>query len=306
MLTSAIRFLDLATGRPCDLAPAGAVLLSSAAAGWSREVVVERLRLPPAERSEHGILDHRLIVNLGPPVPFGWHQGDRARDGVFGTGAVHVQPHGAVNRPRWRDRLDVASFAFAPALFERLLDGRAPAAPEVLAERRNLPDPVAYECARRLTAELAAPTERLYGETLCLALAQHLLRAHGRAGSDAGARSGGRLSPARASRVLERMRAGLGGPLPVAELAAEAGLSEAHFARAFRATLGEPPHRLLLRWRLERAGRLISDRGVEPAEAALAAGFFDQAHLTHAMRRHRGTTPGALARARGVRRGACP
>ena len=81
----------------------------------------------------------------------------------------------------------------------------------------------------------------------------------------------------------------------MAALAAEAGLSDAHFARAFRTTFGEPPHRLVLRWRLERAERLIARAGLAPAEAALAAGFHDQSHLTNTMRRHLGTTPGARA-----------
>lgn len=92
------------------------------------------------------------------------------------------------------------------------------------------------------------------------------------------------------------MHANLDKRLSIAALAREAGLSDAHFARAFRATFNEAPHRVILRWRLERAARLVTKRGCSLAEAATAAGFCDQAHFTNAMRRHFGESPGTLMR----------
>ena len=53
-------------------------------------------------------------------------------------------------------------------------------------------------------------------------------------------------------------------PLGVAELAAAAGLSRAHFSREFRRAFGESPHAYLLTRRLERAAALLraTDRPV--------------------------------------------
>nr|PPQ62174.1 hypothetical protein C5F59_04735 [Streptomyces sp. QL37] len=53
-------------------------------------------------------------------------------------------------------------------------------------------------------------------------------------------------------------------PLDVPALARIAHVSPAHFARTFRATFGETPHRYLQRRRVERAMFLLreSDRGV--------------------------------------------
>jgi AraC family transcriptional regulator len=92
------------------------------------------------------------------------------------------------------------------------------------------------------------------------------------------------------------MQENLDGRLSVSALAHLAGLSEAHFARAFRATFNEPPHRLVLRWRMERAARLIRLEGLSLAEAAAASGFCDQSHFTNAVRRHYGKSPGSLLR----------
>ncbi len=62
-------------------------------------------------------------------------------------------------------------------------------------------------------------------------------------------------------------------PLDVAGLARLAHVSPAHFARTFRATFGETPHRYLQRRRIERAMFLLrtSDRSV--TDVCLDVGF---------------------------------
>jgi AraC-like DNA-binding protein len=85
----------------------------------------------------------------------------------------------------------------------------------------------------------------------------------------------------------------LAGDVSLDRLAGAAGLSAFHFARQFKATTGLPPHAWVARLRLERASRLI--RGGSPlAEAALACGFYDQAHMTNAFRKGLGVTPASL------------
>ena len=81
-----------------------------------------------------------------------------------------------------------------------------------------------------------------------------------------------------------------------AELAAAAGRSRYAAYRAFRAAWGLAPseYQRLLRLRAAR-GFLAS--GVPPAEAATAAGFADQAHLTRWFRRCYGITPAEFRRA---------
>lgn len=287
---SAIRFLDLATGQPYAATPASAVGLSSLRAGWPREVLVEHACLPPEERPMHGILDHRVIVNLGRPVRFAWQTGE----GVLPPGGVCIQSHGTLNAPRWLDRLEVAAFALAPGYLDRLLEGRAPAAPDLLAERRCHDDPALSALARRVVAAMRGRVPPAHGEALCLQLALHLLRAH--AGRSV-RRPRGRLGAAAARRVAERIAADPAGELTVAALARTAGFSDAHFARLFRNTFGQPPHRYILHRRVERAAALVREGRMGLPEIALAAGFCDQAHLTHAFRAVTGRTPGAARNA---------
>jgi AraC-like DNA-binding protein len=268
---------------------------SSREVGWSEDIVVERWSLPAMEWPDHTMSRHRIGVTVtSGPVACSWVEGcGRRRNGVYGPGSINIMPQGLTTRATWTEQTELTTFELSSALVERLLEGYAPAPSEQLIERRCVHDAFAHDIALRVATELAMPTERLYGEMLCLALAAHALGQYGRRKAPA-RRLKGRLSPASGRRVLEYIRANMDGCLSISALARESGLSDAHFARAFRATFREPPHRLVLRWRLERAARLITKTGLSLAEAAVAAGFCDQAHLTNAMRQHFGRTPRAL------------
>ncbi|MDH6142650.1 MULTISPECIES: helix-turn-helix domain-containing protein [Kitasatospora] len=82
-------------------------------------------------------------------------------------------------------------------------------------------------------------------------------------------------------------------PLTVADLAAAAGLSRAHFSRAFRRTFGESPHVYLLTRRLERAARLLRTTDRPIAEICFAVGLNSLGSFTTSFTRMYGRSPAA-------------
>jgi AraC-like DNA-binding protein len=74
----------------------------------------------------------------------------------------------------------------------------------------------------------------------------------------------------------------------------ERGLSRYDLARQFRACLGTSPYRYLILRRLDRARTLIRQR-VPLTEAAAAAGFADQSHMTRHFKQAYGLPPGRWA-----------
>ena len=82
-------------------------------------------------------------------------------------------------------------------------------------------------------------------------------------------------------------------PLPVRQLAREAGLSERQLHRRCKAAFGYGPAFLLRIFRVQRFLHLArchpASHGL--ADLALAAGYADQQHLTHEVRAILGTTP---------------
>jgi len=107
----------------------------------------------------------------------------------------------------------------------------------------------------------------------------------------------GTVPSAPLAQVRDRLAAGLLEPPTLAELASLAGLSRFQLLRRFAALHGLTPHAWLVQQRAERARALIA-RGDSLAEAAAAAGFADQSHMTRVFARQFGFTPGAWQRVR--------
>jgi AraC family transcriptional regulator len=79
-------------------------------------------------------------------------------------------------------------------------------------------------------------------------------------------------------------------------LARMASYSPWHFIRAFRAAYQETPHAYLVRMRLERARRLLSQSPLAIAEIALASGFENRCAFSRLFRERFGVTAGAVRR----------
>jgi len=113
---------------------------------------------------------------------------------------------------------------------------------------------------------------------------------------ETGAPRGG-LATWQERRAVAYMDERLDQSFPVSDVADACGLSVNHFSRAFRRSLGKPPHRWLLDRRIERARQLLRDTTLSLADIALACGFAEQSHFTRVFTRTVGMPPGAWRRA---------
>jgi AraC-like DNA-binding protein len=89
-----------------------------------------------------------------------------------------------------------------------------------------------------------------------------------------------------AARLLDR------GDLQVREVAAACHLSSSVFPRLFRATFLQSPHAWKADRRIDAVKELLRDADVSLSDAALQAGFSDQASMSRSFRRLVGASPG--------------
>ena len=68
-------------------------------------------------------------------------------------------------------------------------------------------------------------------------------------------------------------------------------MSQFHFARAFKAAVGESPHRYIMQRRIERAKVMLSVTRMSVAEISYQTGFSNQSHFTVQFRKAIGMTP---------------
>jgi AraC family transcriptional regulator len=160
-------------------------------------------------------------------------------------------------------------------------------------QKRNEPLLMLYDdrisqCAELLARECDADEEApLYGESLTTALLT-LLRTSSQTRVKA-IRNG--LARGQLRRTVAYMEANLLEDIRLTELARVAGLSPSQFARAFKVSMGQTPHRWLVQQRIHHAKRLMTKNGKPISVAAHLAGFASQSYFTHVFRRVTGTTP---------------
>jgi len=164
---------------------------------------------------------------------------------------------------------------------------------EELRFRFGIHDPLIAAAATALAREVREPGEHasLFADQLADTILLHVLRTRsdGDAGQHREARGG--LSSRAVRIVVEKIESTLSSGTTLGELAREVGLSRAHFARAFKTSMGVAPHSFMTRRRIERAKELLLQGDQPLADIALAVGFSSQAHFTDQFRRMTGSTP---------------
>ena len=110
------------------------------------------------------------------------------------------------------------------------------------------------------------------------------------------------LPGSRLRRVTEYIRAHLDQSLTLAHLATVVYMSPYHFARLFQHSTGLPPHRFVVRARIEHAAILLAAREPSIARISQLVGFRTASHFSTVFRQLMGVTPRAY-RAAYVRAG---
>jgi AraC family transcriptional regulator len=188
-------------------------------------------------------------------------------------------------------------------LVERVVEEVADEDPRHLSlgERLGFQDPLLTQMGLALWRELEQrpPAGKLYAQTAAQMLAVHLLR-HYTCVGDALTDPSHQLTPQQIRRVMDFVQASLSQDLSLETLARQAGFSPYHFARLFRQTMGESPHQFVLRQRIERAQRLLTEGDAPLVQIAVESGFANQSHFTRVFKRYLSLTPRAYRQNRAI------
>lgn len=292
MSDSRIHLVNSQTGDVFPAAPDGSVLFSSVNAGW-QGITVEFHRISSFELPEHYIDGHRLAVNIGQPVHYEWKEGSRWRQTTLNPGNFCLQTHGDRNFPRWWGNFEFLAIALDPKFVHQAFQDTGVSENISFLTRRGEADTTIADFTHRFKTELASGSYcgALYGESLAVAFALHLIEHH----SDRPQKlrkASGKLSSQQLKQVIEYVHEHLSEELSLVDLAEQLSLSAFHFARLFKNSLGLSPHQYLLQNRVERAKKLIAIAGKpDLTDIGLQVGFYDQAHFTKAFKRVVGIPP---------------
>jgi AraC family transcriptional regulator len=282
---SAIEFLEAASGRPVAAHAELDLALSSAALGWN-DVALDCGTADGWEVRDLVVPRHLIAINLASvPLTFERHEDGRVRHVRMDPGTAWVNPAGTPITHLLRAPSQFLDLAIEPEVVTRAT-GIAALRDAVV----GLHAPTLALLARSLASEAAAggPNGRAFADSVVVAISTWL------AGTLGETRRPGALTATQVATVNDYVDAHLHEDLGLDRLAAQVGYSTAHFARAFRAATGEPPHRYMMARRVERARALLLTSDLPVAAIAAEFGFADHSHLTRAMRRQLGATPSQL------------
>ena len=186
----------------------------------------------------------------------------------------------------WGDRF--ISFGFAPETLERVA-AQLPGARSIAFGRAALPPLEALIPLAARAASLESNKDEC--EDLVFGVAEAVVSTLEEvAPSQAAPRASDRR---RVADALKRIERDFESTLSLSDLAAEAGLSEFHFLRVFRALVGMTPHQFLLRTRLHHAAARLRKTDDSISAIAFDCGFGDLSTFNHRFRRVMGASPSA-------------
>src|ERR1700676_4591940 len=102
-------------------------------------------------------------------------------------------------------------------------------------------------------------------------------------------------------RIKEFLDVHISKEIGISELASLVGLSQFHFIRAFKCSVGRSPYQYVLSERISAAKEMLSKSDLSIADVALAVGFSDASQLNRVFRKLIGVTPTAFRRENGLR-----
>jgi AraC family transcriptional regulator len=277
-------------------------LVASYHTGW-KGLTFTHYCHPPHETVEHRLLQHSLVITDSKNC----FQAERHLDGKFkhyahGNGRVDVIPAFLSHWTNWDREVEFSVIAICPTLLNQTTQELMQREIELIPQLA-IDDPVIQQLALALKLEIqtGCMSGKLYGELLGTALAARLVQNYAVSKPLLEFKANG-LPQSQLKRVIDYMKANLTQDLSILDLATLAGMSESHFSRSFKRSVGISPYQYLMQQRVERAKQLLEHQfsrgaGFPPtiviSSIALDCGFANQTHLTKVFRQMTGMTPKA-------------
>lgn len=253
---------------------------------------IHRARVRPGRMLEHTNSFHEVNVALNGTLVTEKHSDSGRRIVTHGgNGNLCITPAGQTISASWDKTLDNMGFFLEPDFVIRTAveNHFLPNFEFVEVQRKN--DDLIRNIGLTLLSEADSetPSGRLFSDSLIQTLTLHLLSNYSTAKPVP--QTNGGLSGYRLRRVQEFINENLENDLTLAEIAAVADLSQYHFARAFRKTVGQTTQQYVLQRRIEKAKDLLADGDLPIVEVSLRTGFKNQSHFTTLFRKFTTLTP---------------
>lgn len=279
------------------LRPQNTTHVTSHGLGWG-SLYASAQHENPYEDRYAAVDDHLIVLHLSGPVAVTRILGRVPARRMIVPGGLFILPGGMDFGVRLEGNLETLHVYLRKRIVQEVAEQFGFGASDAISLLPSLGDhdPLIERLMLDIQETLRTPdpTSSVYADYLAYALAARLLRQHSTSTQINPTPQGG-FTKLQLQRATDYMESNLGDTMTLDDLASATGLSVGHFARRFKVSTGMPPHKYLMRLRVERAKRMLGG-GERLTDIALSCGFAHQEHMTRIFRQHMGVTPAVFRR----------
>ncbi|MEH2255171.1 AraC family transcriptional regulator [Nostoc sp.] len=267
-------------------------LLSSTSVGW-QDIHLEYHCQPPSEVPEHLDGEHEIYIpHFQCNQAMQWTIDGCYQQRQMGRGEVAIIPAHVSHSLSWNFDAECTIISLAPGFVSRIAyESIEPVTVELIPIFAQL-DPLICQVGAALKSVLETDSvySRLSADSAATLLAAHLLQHYSVRKGSIRTHNGG-LPNYKLRRALTYIQEHLDQNLSLSVIAAEVSMSQYHFSRLFKQSMGISVHQYVIQCRVECAKQLLLQHELSVTDVAFRVGFANPSHLSHHFKRIVGVTP---------------
>jgi AraC family transcriptional regulator len=207
------------------------------------------------------------------------------------VGCVEIMPANMPMKSSWTQAVEFTHLYIEPSFLSRIahesIDPDRVEFPLLLQQ----PSPLLWSMGAAMRSILTTDEKnsRFYAESMATAIAAHLLTHY--ATQKHILREYNGLPTAKLKQAIEYINERLGEDLSLTDMATCLGMSQYHFSRLFKQSMGMTAHTYLVEQRVKRAQQLLSQTELSILDIANECGFANPSHFARCFRQQRGMSP---------------
>lgn len=268
-------------------------LLESFDVGWDGLQLIHEIE-PADEIPQTYLGQHFIVIALSDfrasyVLNGSWHHVDYAQGDIGIFPAKEAFPRTQIDR-----EVELVELLLDPITLARTACELVDADNIELTPQLHLRDPLIEHMGLALKKELqlGGADSRFYADSMATALSAHLLRRYSTRKQETKNYTGG-LPKRLLWDIFDYVDENLDQNLTLSKLSKVVGISPNYFASLFKESTGITVHQYVMKYRIEKAKRLLQKRdlNLKIIDICQQVGFQSQSHFTRVFRQHTGTTP---------------